>query len=171
VAVNGAGGGVGTFAIQIAKAAGLEVTGVDGPSKLDAMRARGADHAIDYTHEDFARSGHQYDLIIDVVCRRSLADYRRALLPGGRCALIGGSTGRLVSAAVLGQTLRLSGGRSVSLVLYRANRPEVMKRLIGLIGQGSVKPVIDRVFPLDDGVAAMRHYLSGDFVGKVVITM
>lgn len=171
VAINGAGGGVGTFAVQAAKASGWEVTGVDGPGKLSAIRELGADHVIDYQSEDFSRTGHEYDLIIDVVCRRSVADYRRALRPGGRCAVIGGSTGRLVSAAALGQSLRLSHGRRVSLVMYRANRPEVMGQLVSLIGQGSVTPVIDRVFPLADGVAAMAHYLSGAFVGKVVITM
>ena len=171
VLMNGGGGGVGTFAIQIAKASGVDVTGVDGPGKLDVMRDLGADHVIDYTGEDFTRSGEQYDLILDVVCPPSVAAYRRALGPGGRCAVIGGSTGRLVGAVALGQALRLSGGRRVSLVMYRANRPDVMDSLVGLMGQGSVKPVIDRVFPLEEGREAMAHYLSGAFAGKIVITM
>ena len=171
VLMNGGGGGVGTMAIQIAKASGGEVTGVDGPGKLDVMRELGADRVIDFTGEDFTRSGEQYDLILDVVCRRSVTDYRRALRPGGTCGVIGGSTGRLMWAATLGQALRLSGGRRVNLVMYRANRPEVMDRLVRLMGEGSVTPVIDRVFPLDEGRDAMAHYLSGSFVGKVVITM
>jgi NADPH:quinone reductase-like Zn-dependent oxidoreductase len=169
--LNGAGGGVGTFAIQIAKAAGVEVTGVDGPGKLDLMRELGADRVVDFTAVDFTGSGEQYDLILDVVCRRSVADYRRALRPGGTCAVVGGSTRRLVGAAAWGQALRLSAGRRVSLVMYRANRPDVMDRLVLLMGQGSVTPVIDRVFPLDEGPEAMRHYLSGAFGGKIVITM
>jgi len=171
ILMNGGGGGVGTFAIQIAKASGVEVTGVDGPGKLDVMTELGADHVIDFTGEDFTRNGDQYDLIVDVVCRRSVADYRRALRPGGMCGVVGGSTARLVGAAALGQALRLAGGRRVSLVMYRANQPEVMDRLVALIGEGSVKPVIDRVFPLDEGRDAMAHYLSGSFAGKIVITM
>lgn len=149
--MNGGGGGVGTFAIQIAKASGLEVTGVDGPGKLDVMRELGADHVIDFTGEDFTRSGAQYDLILDVVCHRSVADYRQALRPGGRCGVIGGGTGRLVGVAALGQALRLSAGRRVSLVMYQANRPGAMGRLVRLMGEGAVKPVIDRVFPLGRG--------------------
>ena len=169
--MNGGGGGVGTFAIQIAKAWGLEVTGVDGPGKVDAMREAGADRVIDFTTQDFTRSGEQYDLILDVVCRRSVLAYRRALRPGGACGVIGGRTGRLIEAGALGQALRLSGGRRVSLVVYRANRQEDVTTLARLLAAGSVTPVIDRVFPLSDGVEAMRHYLSGDFTGKVVITM
>jgi len=87
--MNGGGGGVGTFAIQIAKANGAQVTGVDGPGKLEAMRSVGADNVVDFTSEDFTRSGQRYDLILDVVGRRSLRDYRRALRPGGVCGGIG----------------------------------------------------------------------------------
>jgi NADPH:quinone reductase-like Zn-dependent oxidoreductase len=169
--MNGGGGGVGTFAIQIAKASGLEVTGVDGPGKLDMMRELGADHVIDFTSEDFTRSGEQYDLILDVVCHRSVADYRHALRPGGRCGVIGGGTGRLVGVAALGQALRLSAGRRVHLVMYQTNRPTAMDSLVRLMGEGAVKPVIDRVFPLVEGREAMGCYLSGAFAGKIVITM
>jgi NADPH:quinone reductase-like Zn-dependent oxidoreductase len=169
--MNGGGGGVGTFAIQVARASGVEVTGVDGPGKLDVMRELGADRVIDFRATDFTRTGEQYDLILDVVCHRSVADYRRALRPGGTCAVVGGTTGRLVGAAALGQALRVSGGRRVSLVMYRANRPEVMDRLVRLMDEGSVKPVIDRVFPLAQARDAMAHYLGGAFAGKVIITM
>jgi NADPH:quinone reductase-like Zn-dependent oxidoreductase len=169
--MNGGGGGVGTFAIQIAKASGLEVTGVDGPGKLDTMRELGADHVIDFTSEDFTRSGEQYDLILDVVCHRSVADYRHALRPGGRCGVIGGGTGRLVGVAALGQALRLSAGRRVHLVMYQANGPTAMDSLVRLMGEGAVKPVIDRVFSLVEGREAMGCYLSGAFAGKIVITL
>jgi NADPH:quinone reductase-like Zn-dependent oxidoreductase len=171
VLINGGGGGVGTFAIQIAKAAGVAVTGVDGPGKLDVMLELGADRVIDYTGEDFTRSGEQYDLILDVVCRRSVVDYRRALRPGGTCAVVGGSTRRLLGAAALGQALRLSEGRRVSLVIYRANEPGAMGRLVRLMQEGAVKPVVSRAFRLDEGPDAMAHYLSGAFTGKIVITM
>lgn len=171
LAINGAGGGVGTFAIQIAKAAGLEVTAVDGPTKLDAISELGADHVVDYTRQDFTRTGEPHDLIIDVVCHRWVWDYRRALLPGGSCAVVGGDSTRLLASAALGQALRLSASRRVALVLYRPNQPEVMASLVDLMREGSVKPIVDRVFDLADGVAAMRHYLDGSFTGKVVITM
>jgi NADPH:quinone reductase-like Zn-dependent oxidoreductase len=171
LAINGRGGGVGTFAIQVAKAAGLEVTGVDGPAKLDVMSELGADDVIDYTREDFTRTQRPFDLIIDVVSHRWLGDYRRALRPGGAGALVGGDLARLLASAALGQVLRLSGGRRVELVLYKANRPEVMGNIVRLMGDGSVRPVVDRVFDLADGVAAMRHYLSGSFTGKIVIAM
>jgi NADPH:quinone reductase-like Zn-dependent oxidoreductase len=171
VLLNGGGGGVGTFAIQIAKASGIEVTGVDGPGKLDVMLQLGADHVIDFTAQDFTRTGDQYDLILDVVCQRSVADYRRALRPGGTCGVVGGSTRRLLGAAALGQALRLSEGRRVSLVVYRADRPEAMPRLVRLMGQGSVRPFIDRVFPLEEAREALGYYLGGSFAGKIVIRM
>ncbi len=171
VLLNGAGGGAGTFAVQIARAAGAEVTAVDGPGKLDLLRRLGADHVLDYTTTDFTRTGEQYDLILDVVCRRSVADYRRALRPGGTCGVVGGSTGRLIGAFALGPMLRLSGGRRVRLVVYRANLPDDVALLVRLHREGSVVPVIDRTFPLADAAGAMRHYGTGGFRGKIVLTM
>ncbi len=169
--MNGGGGGVGTFAIQIAKARGLSITGVDGPDKQEVMRRLGADHTIDFTREDFTRSGVEYDLVVDVVCQRSLGEYRRALAPGGVCAVVGGRNRRLATVALLGQTLRVSQGRRVNLVVYRANRADDMAMLLGLIEKGDVVPVIDRTFTLDEGAAAMAHYCSGNFAGKIVITI
>ena len=167
VLINGGGGGVGTFAIQIAKALGAEVTGVDGPGKLDMMRELGADHVLDYTSTDFTAQGEQYDLILDVVCQRSAGAYRRALRAGGTCALVGGRTGRLASAGLLG----LAGNKRVRLVMLRPNRPDDVALLVRLMAQGSVTPVIDRVYPLDEGRAAMSHYATGQFRGKIVLTM
>ncbi len=167
--VNGAGGGVGTFAIQVAKAHGWDVTGVDGLAKLQAMRTLGADHTIDFRRVDFARTGEQYDLILDMVCSRSPLDYGRALRPRGVGAVIGGRTGRLAMAAAFGQTMRLAAGRRVSLVMYRANRTEDMALLLHLISERTVTPVIDREFDLAESPRAMRYYLQGDFVGKVVL--
>lgn len=171
VLLNGAGGGAGTFAVQIARAAGAEVTAVDGPGKLEVLGRLGADHVVDYTTTDFTRTGAQYDLILDVVCHRSVADYRRALRPGGTCGVVGGSTAGLLGAFTLGQVLRLSGGRRVRLVVYRANLAEDVGRLIRLLTEGSIVPVIDRTFPLAAGAEAMRYYGTGEFRGKIVLTM
>lgn len=171
VAVNGGGGGAGTFAIQVAKAAGLQVTGIDAPGKLGVMSELGADEVIDYTRADFTRTRLPFDLIIDMVSHRWLTDYRRALRPQGTCAIVGGDTVRLLTSAALGQLLRAWGGRRVALVIYRANQPQAMAGLVGLMREGSVRPVIDRVFGLSDGVDGMHHYLSGSFTGKVVLAM
>jgi NADPH:quinone reductase-like Zn-dependent oxidoreductase len=171
VLLNGAGGGAGTFAVQIARTAGAEVTAVDGPGKLEVLDRLGADHVVDYTTTDFTRTGAQYDLILDVVCHRSVADYRRALRPGGTCGVVGGSTAGLLGAFALGQVLRLSGGRRVRLVVYRANLPEDVGVLIRLLTEGSIVPVIDRTFPLAAGAEAMRYYGTGEFRGKIILTM
>jgi NADPH:quinone reductase-like Zn-dependent oxidoreductase len=169
VLVNGGGGGVGTFAIQVARALGAEVTGVDGPGKLDVMREVGAAHVLDHTRQDFTRTGEQYHLIVDVISQRSPWDYGRALRPAGTCAVIGGATGRLMAAAVLGRAL--SGGRRVRLVALHANAAEDMELLVTLMSDGSVAPVLDRVFPLDEAVEAMRYYATGRHTGKIIITM
>lgn len=167
VLMNGGGGGVGTFAIQIAKALGAEVTGVDGPGKLDAMLELGADHVLDYTRTDFTDRGEQYDLILDVVCQRSVGTYRRALRTGGTAAVVGGPTRRLASAALLG----LAGDKRVRLVIHRPNSPDDISLLVRLMTEGSVTPVVDWVYPLDEGRAAMRYYATGRFTGKIVLTM
>jgi NADPH:quinone reductase-like Zn-dependent oxidoreductase len=169
--MNGGGGGVGTFAIQVAKVAGVEVTAVDGPSKLEAMRHLGSDRVVDFTRDDFSQLGEHYDLILDVVCHRPVGDYRRALRPGGTCAVVGGSMPRLAVVALVGPGLRLVGGRRVGLVMHRANHPGDMARLVDLMEHGPVRPVIDHTFPLTEAVAAMRRYVAGDFVGKICLEM
>jgi NADPH:quinone reductase-like Zn-dependent oxidoreductase len=168
VLVNGAGGGVGTFAVQIARAFGVEVTAVDGPGKLEALRRLGATHVMDHTREDFTRTG-GYDLIVDVVARHSVREYTRALRPGGAAGLIGGSMRRLLGAAAFGQIL--AGGRSVALVMLKANDPEQLGLLAQLMEAGAVVPVLDREFALVEAVQAMRYYESGQHVGKIIVTM
>ena len=167
VLMNGGGGGVGTFAIQVAKALGAQVTGVDGPGKLDAMRQLGADDVLDCTSTDFTDQGEQYDLIVDVVCQRSVGAYRRALRKGGTAAVLGGPTRRLASAALLG----LAGDKRVRVVIHRPNSPDDVALLVRLMAEGSVTPVVDWVYPLDEGRAAMRYYATGRFTGKIVLTM
>lgn len=171
VLVNGGGGGVGTFAIQIAKAFGAEVTGVDSAAKGELMRAVGADHVIDFADRDYAREGLRYDLILDVFARRSVPEYLRALRPSGTAALVGGSSHLLVSALLVGPPARVATGRTVSLVMWRPNNPLDVALLLRLVEQGAVTPVVDRTFPLTALPDAMRYYATGKHQGKIVITM
>jgi NADPH:quinone reductase-like Zn-dependent oxidoreductase len=164
--VNGAGGGVGTFAIQIAKFIGTEVTGVDSAEKLEAMRSVGADHVIDYTREDFTENGKTYDLILDVMARRSLSDYRRSLSPNGTCILVGGSTSVIQKAMLFGSR----GNRKIRLLLHRPN-PDDLAYMNELFERGEVVPVVDRVHTLSELPDAFRHYAEGHHKGKLVISM
>jgi NADPH:quinone reductase-like Zn-dependent oxidoreductase len=168
VLINGAGGGVGTFAVQIAKSFGAEVTGVDSAEKLEMLLSIGADHVVDYRQEDFTRDGRGYDLILDVVSQRSVFDYKRALAPGGACVIIGG-TGRAAMTALLLGSWAL-GSRKVRLLLYRPSAKDLVY-MSELFGSGKVVPIIDRRFPLSDVPEAFRHYAEGHVKGKIVIAI
>jgi NADPH:quinone reductase-like Zn-dependent oxidoreductase len=171
VLVNGAGGGVGTFAIQIAASFGAEITGVDAAHKLDAVRAAGAHHVIDYAEQDFTETGLTYDLIIDVAAHHSMARYRRTLRPGGVCSLIGGSYGRIVMVMSVGQAASRVGGRRVGVPIWRPNDPGETAFLSGLLEDGSVVPVIDSVVPLDGVPDAFRRFGAQQHSGKIIVTM
>ena len=166
VLINGAGGGVGTFAIQIAKSVGAEVTGVDSAEKLEVMRTLGADHVIDYRQEDFTGLGSSYDLILEVMARRSLSDYRRALNPGGMCVIVGGATSVIQRSMVFGSL----GEKKVKLLLHKPNVDD-LARMNELYEEGKCSPTIDRSFPLAELADAFRYYESGDHKGKLVVTM
>jgi NADPH:quinone reductase-like Zn-dependent oxidoreductase len=162
VLVNGAAGGVGHFAVQLAKAAGAEVTGVTSTRNVDLVRSLGADHVIDYTREDFARAGRGWDRILDAVGNRSAADLRRALAPGGRCAVIGfTTTGRLLD-------VMLRGGKAVAMVTARATAGD-LEHLGELIAAGKLRPVIDRRYPYRELPEALRYLEAGHARGKVVV--
>jgi NADPH:quinone reductase-like Zn-dependent oxidoreductase len=175
VLINGASGGVGTFAVQIAKAFGAEVTGVCSTTNVDLVRSIGADHVIDYTQDDFTRNGRHYDLIFDNVGNRSLSDCRRALLPGGTLIpnsnkgsghWIGGFLGRAV------QALAVSPFVSQRLRPFAATeKSEDLVVLKELIESGKVTPVIDRTYPLNETAEALGYYGEGHTRGKVVITV
>jgi NADPH:quinone reductase-like Zn-dependent oxidoreductase len=168
VLINGAGGGVGTFGVQIAKSFGAEVTGVDSTGKLDMVRSIGADQVIDYTKEDFTKSGRRYDLILDVVVYRSIFDYKRALSPKGIFVMIGGSIPRVFLIALTAPLIT----RSKKLVIL-AHKPN-SKDLIfmnNLFEAGKVVPVIDRRYPLSEVPEALRCFGKGHVQGKVVITV
>jgi NADPH:quinone reductase-like Zn-dependent oxidoreductase len=173
VLINGAAGGIGTWAIQIAKASGAEVTGVCSTVNLELVRSIGADHVIDYTQEDFTRTGRQYDLIFDNVENRSLADCRRALTPKGTLVLNSGSGAegaallvRLLWPLVLSPFVR----QKIRRYLSKPNRAD-LDVLKSLLESGAIRPVVDRVLPLRETPAALRYIETGHARGKVVITV
>lgn len=169
VLINGAGGGVGTFALQIAKHTGTEVTGVDATHKLDVVRSLGADHVIDYTQEDFTQSGIRYDLILDVHGYRSIFDYKRALVRDGTYAMVGGAIPRIFQALVLGLWGSISRSQRFRLVSEGPNKG--LADLTALIEVGKVVPIIDRVYKLSEVPQALRYFEEGMHKGKIVITM
>jgi NADPH:quinone reductase-like Zn-dependent oxidoreductase len=171
VLINGAGGGTGSFAVQIARHFGAEVTGVDSARKLDMLRAIGADHVMDYTQEDFTKSGQQYDLILDLVAHRSVFAYKRALNPGGVCVFVGGSTLAILQVALLGPLMSTSGSRKMGIVMWKPNDQKDLNTLEELFNAGRVVPVIDREYPFDEIPEAFRYLAAGQNRGKIVITM
>ena len=179
VLINGAGGGVGLFAVQLAKSSGAVVTGVDSTSKLDMLRSIGADHVIDYTQEDFTQGSERYDLILDIPGNHSFSDCRRALTPEGTYVLIGhdqfGETGHRLLGS-LPRFLKLVVMSPFARQLPKANfsmpvKKDSMVVLKELIEAGKLKPVIDRTFPLSEVPNAIRYMQEGHSLGKVVITI
>ena len=171
VLINGAGGGQGTFAVQIAKYYGAEVTGVDNAKKLVMLRSIGADHVIDYTQQDYTKGAQRYDLIFDFVANRSVFDYRRALSPEGRFMIVGGSLGAFLQVAVLGTLMSKIGNKKLGLNKYEPNNKEDLAVLAELFEAGKVVPVIDRSYKLSEVPEALRYLEEGQAQGKVVITM
>lgn len=169
VLINGAGGGVGTFAIQIAKSFGAEVTGVDSPPKLDLMRSIGADHVIDYTQENFTQNDRHYDFILDVAAHHSIFDYRRTLNPGGIYVLIGGTMSSIFQILCLGPLISMTGSKKIGILMARPNRELAFVK--ELLEAGKVKPVIDRLYPLSEVPQALRYLGEGKAKGKIVITI
>jgi len=169
VLFNGAGGGVGTLGVQIAKSFGAEVTGVDGTEKLGIMRSSGADHVIDYTQEDFTKNGQHYDRIIDVAAARSVFDYKRALSPGGVFVMVGGSSSLVYKLLFLGAWFSMTSNKKMGLLLHKPNKGlSFMKELFEA---DKVVPVIDRCYSLNEVAEAFRYYGEGQVKGKVVITV
>ncbi|WP_231509512.1 NAD(P)-dependent alcohol dehydrogenase [Streptosporangium roseum] len=174
VLVIGAGGGVGTFAVQLAKALGADVTGVCGPAKTDLVRSIGADDVIDYTREDFADGARRYDLILDTAGRRSLSHLRRALTPRGTLVIVGGEGGgrwlqgtdRQLRAPMLAPFVRQN-----LRALMSVEREEDLRYWRELIEAGKVTPIVDRTYPLSEVPEAIRYLRGGHARGKVVITV
>jgi NADPH:quinone reductase-like Zn-dependent oxidoreductase len=170
VLINGAGGGAGTFAVQLAKLYGAEVTGVDNTGKLDFMRSLGADHVIDYTREDFTKNGKQYDLILDVVANGSVFAYKRALRSNGSYFLAGGSVATIFQILLLGPWIRGTTGKKIRILAVKPNLKD-MVHITELCEAGKVVPFIDRRYPLSEVPEALRYLGEGRTQGKVVITV
>ena len=170
VLVNGASGGVGTFAVQIAKSFGAEVTAVCSTGKIDMVRSLGADHVIDYTREDFTKNGQSYDLIFAANGFHPISDYKRALSPKGIYVMAGGSMAQMFQALLLGPLISMTGSKQMYGVSAKANQKDLLF-LKELLETGKIVPVIDRRFPLSEVPDAFRYLEAGHAKGKVVIIM
>jgi len=170
VLINGASGGVGTFAVQIAKSFGAEVTGVCSTSKVDMVRSIGADHVIDYTRQDFTKNGQHYDLILAANGYHPISAYKRALSPEGTYVMTGGSGAQMFQSMTLGPILSMTGNKKLGNLSMKANKGDLIF-MKGLLEAGKVTPVIDRTYPLAEVPEAMRYLEEGHARGKVVITV
>lgn len=170
VLINGASGGVGTFAVQIAKAFGAEVTAVCSPRNVDQARSLGADQVIDYTQENFTLNGQQYDLILAANGYHPLSAYKRALAPKGRYVMAGGTTAQIFQAMLLGPLLSISGDKKLGGVSAKASQKDLVY-LKGLLEAGKVKPVVDRRYPFQEAPEALRYLGKKHARGKVVISV
>jgi NADPH:quinone reductase-like Zn-dependent oxidoreductase len=174
VLINGASGGVGTFAVQIAKAFGTEVTAVTSTKNVDLIRSLGADHIIDYTHEDFTKNGQQYDLLLDVAGTRSWREYKRILKPNAQFVIVGSPKGNPVIGP-LGYVLKIKFGaigssQKVSFFIAQFTR-EDLATLRDMIEAGKVRPVVEKIYPLAQVIEAMRHLGTGHAHGKIVLAI
>jgi NADPH:quinone reductase-like Zn-dependent oxidoreductase len=176
VLINGASGGVGTFAVQIAKTLGAEVTGVCSTRNVDLVRSLGADHVIDYTKEDLTKSGERYDVILDNVGTQPLSGFRRVLRPNGICVMIGGggpNDGKWVGPMARPLKAKLMSpfiSQKMSMMMARSNKDD-LTILADLMQSGKVTPVIDRIYPLSEIREAVRYVETGRARGKVIITV
>ncbi|MFZ0545907.1 MAG: NAD(P)-dependent alcohol dehydrogenase [Candidatus Promineifilaceae bacterium] len=170
VLINGAGGSGGSFAIQLAKLYGAEVTGVDNTEKLAFMRSLGADHVIDYTQEDFTKTGNQYDLILDLIAHRSVFAYRRALRSNGTYFFVGGSVGVLFQILLLGSWIKKRTSKNIAVLMVPQDREDLLA-ITALCESGKVVPIINRRYTLSEVPEALRYVGEGHAKGKVVITL
>ena len=168
VLINGAGGGSGMYAIQLAKLRGAEVTGVDNGEKLGFMRSLGADYVIDYTRDDFTTNGRTYDLILDVAAHRPAFAYQRSLTPGGRYLYVGGSVATLLQVLLIGPVIGRAADKKIRLLAVRPGAQHLAP-LVELCQAGKVATVIDRRYPLSQVPQALQYLGEGHAKGKVVV--
>ena len=170
VLINGASGGVGTYAVQIAKALEAEVTAVCSTTKIDQVRELGADHVIDYTAEDFTQSGKQYDLIFAANGFQTLAEYQSALSPSGTLVVVGGSFKQIFSAMLFGGWRTRGTDQTIKSALQKP-KPEDLATLAQMLNEGQIRPVIDQTYPLEHAAEAMTYLGQGSAKGKLVISV
>ena len=170
VLINGASGGVGTFAVQIAKSFDTEVTAVCSTRNLEQARSIGADHVIDYTKEDFTKNGQQYDLVLAANGYHSLSDYKRALTPKGIYVMAGGTKAQIFQSMLMGSMMSETGGRKMGGVSAKQSQND-LAYIKELFEAGKVKSVIDRRYPLSEAAEALRYLGEGHARGKIVITL
>ncbi|KGE17430.1 NAD(P)-dependent alcohol dehydrogenase [Paenibacillus wynnii] len=170
VLINGASGGVGTFAVQIAKSFGAEVTAVCSTGKINMVRALGADHVIDYTQEDFTKNGQQYDLIIAANGYHSILEYKKSLNPTGIYVMTGGSMAQMFQAMLLGPWISMTGSKKMHNAMAKPNQKD-LTFIKELLEAGTIVPVIDRKYPLCKVPEALRYLEEGHAIGKVIITV
>lgn len=170
VLINGAGGGAGSFAIQLAKSMGAEVTGVDNAEKQDFMRSLGADFVIDYTREDFAGRAKCYDLIVDIVGHHPMSTWKRALKPNGVYLAAGGSVSKVAEVVVVGAWISAISRKKMRMLAIKPNKQD-LRTLVELVETGRITPAIDRRYPLAQVPAAIRYLADGHSKGKLVITI
>ena len=168
VLINGASGGVGMFAVQIARSFGAEVTGVCSTAKLDLVRSIGADHVIDYTKEDFTRSGQRYDRILAANGYHPISDYRRALSPNGTYVMTGGAGAQMLQAMTLGPIMSVTGSKKLGYVSMKQDKEDLVF-VKDLLEGGEITPIIDRTYPLSEVPEAIRYLEEGHARGKIVI--
>src|SRR5690349_9230194 len=169
ILINGAGGGVGTIAVQLAKLRDVEVTGVDSAGKFEMMQSLGFDHDIDYRKEDFTKNGRRYDLILDTKTTHSPFAYAQSLQPNGTYATVGGDLSRLLQFVIFGWWIQQTTNKTVRLIRLRQNQD--LAYLNERFEAGQLAPVIDGPYRLSEGREALRHFGAADHKGKVVITM
>lgn len=167
--INGASGGAGTFAVQLGKAFGAEVTGVCSTKKMEFVRSIGADHVIDYTKENFTKNGQQYDRILDMQAHHSIFDCRRSLSPNGVYLLVGGANMQALQSILLGPLITMTGSKKMGLLLHIPNKGLALMQ--ELFEAKKVAPVIDKCYPLSETADAVRYFGEGHKKGKVVITV
>ena len=168
VLINGAGGGSGMYAVQLAKLYGAEVTGVDTTEKLEFMRSLGADHVIDYTREDFTRTGRTYDVILDLAAHRSAFAFKGSLMPGGRYLYVGGSVATLLQVLLIGPLIGRGQGKKIRLLAVRLGAQHLAP-IVELCQAGKITTVIDRRYRLSEVPEALRYLGEGHAKGKVVV--
>jgi NADPH:quinone reductase-like Zn-dependent oxidoreductase len=169
VLINGAGGSAGTFAVQLAKMFGANVTGVDSTDKLDTMSSIGADHVIDYKKEDFTKNSLFYDLILDFAAYHPILDYKRALSPRGKYLVVGGSSAQIMKIMLFGPWVSIAGRKKMSILMHKPNKD--LDDIQKLIESGKLVPVIDKYYSLSEVPEALRYFGDKHAKGKIVITM